>query len=50
MVQEIASLSPVSINALVKMSEISLDKELAVNSLVETCTKLGKLILAVMVL
>ena len=53
-VQEVASSSPVSSNgnALVKMSvlEVPLDKELTVNCLVETRTKLEELIPAAMVI
>ena len=47
--QEIVSSSPFSANALVKILTvfvIPLDKELAVNCLLETHTKLGGLILA----
>ena len=42
--QEVASLSPVSTNALMKVNvlEIPLDKELTANCLVETQTKLIK--------
>ena len=50
-VREVASLSPVSANALMKLSvlEIPLDKELTANCLIETRTKLEELIPAAMV-
>ena len=45
-VREVASSSPVSTNALVKLMllEITLDKELTANCLVETRTKLEELV------
>ena len=51
LVREVASLSPISTNALLQLSvlDIPLDKELTANCLVETCMKLKELIPVVMV-
>ena len=50
--EEIPSSSQVRITALVKLNllEIPVDKEPTANCLVETCRKLGELVLAAMVL